>query len=141
MSVVAAAVVGSAVVGAYSANKASKAQAKSAKAGMAAEERMAEKNLEFQREMADQQREDFAPWRDVGQKALDSISLLAVDQIKKQGVRPDIMEDLVAISNLGEYFRMLKNFHAGAVQDLQAAEGPDEESELVEYDVTNRGGI
>lgn len=73
MSVVAAAVIGSAVVGAYSANKASKAQAKSAKAGMAAEERMAEKNLEFQREMADQQREDFAPWRDVGQQALDSI--------------------------------------------------------------------
>jgi len=73
MSVVAAAVVGSAVVGAYSANKASKAQASSAKAGMAAEERMAEKNLEFQREMADQQREDFAPWRDVGQQALDAI--------------------------------------------------------------------
>ncbi len=73
MSVVAAAVVGSAVVGAYSANKASKAQASSAKAGVAAEERMSEKNLEFQREMADQQREDFAPWRDVGQQALDSI--------------------------------------------------------------------
>lgn len=75
------------------------------------------------------------------EKALDSVSLLAVDQIKKQGVRPDIMEDLVAISNLGEYFRMLKNFHAGAVQDLEAAEGPDDESELVEYDVANRGGI
>lgn len=73
MSVVAAAVVGSAVVGAYSANKVSKAQTKSAKAGMAAEERMSERNLEFQREMAEQQREDFAPWRDVGQKALDSI--------------------------------------------------------------------
>jgi hypothetical protein len=73
MSVVAAAVVGSAVVGAYSANKASKAQAKAAKQGVAAEERMAEKNLEFQREMAEQQRADFAPWRDVGQQALDSI--------------------------------------------------------------------
>lgn len=73
MSVVAAAVIGSAVVGAYSSNKASKAQAKSAKAGMAAEERMAEKNLEFQREMADQQREDFAPWRDIGQQALDRV--------------------------------------------------------------------
>jgi len=73
MSVVAAAVVGSAVVGAYSANKASKAQAKSAKAGMAAEERMSEKNLEFQREMAEQQRADFAPWREVGQQALDQV--------------------------------------------------------------------
>ena len=73
MSVVAAAVVGSAVVGAYSSRKASKAQAKAAKSGMAAEERMAEKNLEFQREMAEQQRADFAPWRDIGQQALDAI--------------------------------------------------------------------
>tara|TARA_R110002073_G_scaffold614_1_gene4875 strand:- start:11423 stop:12127 length:705 start_codon:yes stop_codon:yes gene_type:complete len=73
MSGIATAIGVSAAVGAYSSNQASKAQAKSAKAGMAAEERMAEKNLEFQREMADQQREDFAPWRDVGQKALDSI--------------------------------------------------------------------
>ena len=73
MSVVAAAVIGSAVVGGYSANKASKAQDKSAKTGMAAEERMSEKNLEFQREMADEQRADFQPWRDAGQRALASI--------------------------------------------------------------------
>jgi hypothetical protein len=73
MSVVAAAVIGSAVVGAVSSSKASKAQAKGASEGMAAEERMADKNLEFQREMADQQREDFAPWRDIGERALNSI--------------------------------------------------------------------
>lgn len=73
MSVVAAAVVGSAVVGAYSANKASKTQAKAAREGAAAEERIAAENLAFQREMAEQQREDFAPWRDVGQQALNSI--------------------------------------------------------------------
>ena len=73
MSGIATAIIGSAVVGAYSADKASKAQAKSAEAGMAAEERMAERNLEFQREMAEQQRADFAPWRDVGQQALDAI--------------------------------------------------------------------
>lgn len=73
MSVVAAAVIGSAVVGAYSANKAAKTQAKATREGMNAEERMADRNLEFQREMADQQRSDFAPWRDAGQKALDSI--------------------------------------------------------------------
>lgn len=73
MSVVAAAVIGSAVVGGYSANKAAKSQEKSAKRGIAAEERMSEKNLEFQREMADQQRADFAPWRDTGQRALDAI--------------------------------------------------------------------
>lgn len=75
MSVVAAAVVGSAIVGAYSVSKSSKAQAKSAKAGMAAEGQMSEKNLEFQREMAEQQRADFAPWREAGER-----SLLAIEQ-------------------------------------------------------------
>lgn len=73
MSVVAAAVIGSAVVGAYSANKASKAQSKAAREGMAAEERIAAENRELQRELAAQQREDFAPWRDVGQQALERI--------------------------------------------------------------------
>lgn len=73
MSVVAAAVLGTAAVGAYSANKASKAQVGSAKEGMAAEERMAEKNLEFQQEMVDQQRSDFAPWREAGERSLLSI--------------------------------------------------------------------
>ena len=73
MSVVAVAVVGSAVVGAYSSSQASKAQAKSAQQGMAAEERIAAENRELQRELAEQQREDFAPWRDIGQKALDQI--------------------------------------------------------------------
>lgn len=73
MSVVAAAIIGSAVVGAYSSNKASKAQQKGIREGMNAEERMADRNLEFQREMADEQRADFQPWRDAGQRALASI--------------------------------------------------------------------
>jgi hypothetical protein len=73
MSVVAAAVVGSAVVGAYSSSKASKAQAKSAQKGMEAEERIAYENRELQRELAEQQREDFAPWRDVGEQALNQM--------------------------------------------------------------------
>ena len=50
---------------------------------------------------------------------LDSVSLLGHETIKKQGQRPEIMEDLVAASNLGEYFRMVKNFHAGAVADFE----------------------
>ena len=70
---VAGAVIGSAVVSGYAANKASKAQQKGIREGMNAEERIADKNLAFQREMADQQRYDFSPWRDVGQQALDSI--------------------------------------------------------------------
>ena len=73
MSVVATAILGSAVIGGYASSKASKEQAKASKAGIAAEERMAEQNLEFQREMAEQQRADFAPWRDTGQQAMDRI--------------------------------------------------------------------
>lgn len=73
MSVVAAAVIGSAVVGAGSSYLSGKEQAKSAQKGTAAEERIAAENRELQRELVDQQREDFAPWRDVGQKALDQI--------------------------------------------------------------------
>ena len=53
MSVVAVAVIGSTAVGAYSSNKAAKAQAKGQQAGMDAEERMADKNIAFQREMAE----------------------------------------------------------------------------------------
>ena len=73
MSGIATAIVGSAVIGGYASSQASKEGAKSSAAGMAAEERMAERNIEFQREMAEQQREDFAPWRDTGQQALDRI--------------------------------------------------------------------
>ena len=70
---VAGAIVVGAGVAAYSANKASDAQTDSAREGMSAEERMADRNLEFQREMADQQRADFEPWRSTGEKALNSI--------------------------------------------------------------------
>ncbi len=65
--------IGSAVIGAFSSRRASKEQTRGIKSGISAEERMSERNLEFQREMADQQREDFAPWREVGQQALDQI--------------------------------------------------------------------
>jgi hypothetical protein len=73
MSVVAAAIVGSAVVGGVASSKSSKAQSKSAQQGMEAEERIAAENRELQRELAGQQREDFAPWRDIGEKALNQM--------------------------------------------------------------------
>lgn len=73
MSVVAAAVLGSAVIGGVSSNKAGKAQEKGAKAGMESEERIAAENRELQRELADIQRQDFAPWRDVGKESLDKL--------------------------------------------------------------------
>jgi hypothetical protein len=55
-------------------------------------------------------------------KALDSVSLLAVPAMKRAGERPDIMEDLIAISNLQYYFKMVKNFGAMAKEDLETEE-------------------
>ena len=73
MSVTAAAIVGSAVVGYAGAKMSADAQSKGAKSGSRAEERMSEANLEFQREMAEQQREDFAPWTEAGGQALEKL--------------------------------------------------------------------
>lgn len=73
MSVVAAAVVGSAVVGGVSAYQSGKSQEKAAKSAASAEERIALENMDLQRELAEQQREDFAPWRDVGEQALNKM--------------------------------------------------------------------
>ena len=60
------AMLGSAVIGGISANKAAGAAASAQRAGLAAEERIAEKNLSFQREQWDWQKEQAKPWRDVG---------------------------------------------------------------------------
>jgi hypothetical protein len=47
-------------------------------------------------------------------KALDSVSLLAHPGIKKQGQRADVMEDLVAISNLQYALFMVRQLGEGA---------------------------
>ena len=47
-------------------------------------------------------------------KVLASVSLLAVPQIKSQGLRPDIMEDLVAASNLSYFLQMVENAYVDA---------------------------
>jgi len=73
MSVVAAAVIGSAVVGGVSAYQSGKAQEKAAKTAAESQERISDENLILQRELAEQQREDFAPWRDVGEQALQQL--------------------------------------------------------------------
>lgn len=73
MSVVAAAVVGSAVVGGVSAYQSGKSQEKAAKSAAASQEAIADENIALQRELAEQQREDFAPWRDVGEQALNQM--------------------------------------------------------------------
>jgi hypothetical protein len=58
-------------------------------------------------------------------KALDSVSLLAEPGIKKQNARADIMEDLVAISNLGYFFKMVKHFGELALDDRNSDEAPE----------------
>lgn len=57
-------------------------------------------------------------------KALDSVSLLAVPAVKKSGERTDIMEDLVAISNLKYHFQMLYSLGSVAREDLDDELGP-----------------
>lgn len=51
-------------------------------------------------------------------KVLASVSLLAVPQVKKRGERPDVMEDLVATSNLQYYFRVIEHEYEGAVDPV-----------------------
>jgi hypothetical protein len=50
-----------------------------------------------------------------GQSVKDSVSLLSEPAMSQHRVK--VMEDLIAVSNLQYYFQMVKNFHAGAVQD------------------------
>ncbi|OCR88057.1 hypothetical protein [Campylobacter fetus] len=50
-------------------------------------------------------------------KALASVSLLARHDIKKRGERPDVMEDLVAISSFKEYLFMIHQLGESAQYD------------------------
>ena len=42
-------------------------------------------------------------------KAINGVSLLATDYVKRGGLRPEVMEQLVAISNLQDYFATIEN--------------------------------
>lgn len=55
-------------------------------------------------------------------KVLASVSLLAVPSIKSQGHRPDIMEDLIAASNLKYFMTMTDNAYEGAVDPVLSDE-------------------
>ena len=57
-------------------------------------------------------------------RALNGVSMLANEGVKRQGQRPDVMEMLVSVSNLQDYFKMLKNLGAIAKDDMEEAEGP-----------------
>ena len=58
-------------------------------------------------------------------KALNGVSLLARDDVKKRGERPDVMEELVAISALQDYLYTIYQLGAGARQDLEEISSPD----------------
>ena len=70
MSGVATAIVGSAVVGAYAASKAAESKEEAINKASSAEERSTIRRINFEREMLEQQREDLAPWRQIGESAL-----------------------------------------------------------------------
>lgn len=53
-------------------------------------------------------------------KAINGVSLLATDHVKRGGFRPDIMEALVAISQLEDYFATIKNL--GTIPDEEEDE-------------------
>ena len=61
------------------------------------------------------------------EKALASVSLLAVPQIKEKGRRTDVMEDLIASSNLDYWFMMIDHAYEGAKDPILSDE---EEMEL-----------
>lgn len=55
-------------------------------------------------------------------KALSGVSLLGRHDIKKRGERPDVIEELVAISNLQEYFFTIRQLGGSALVDEELAD-------------------
>lgn len=55
-------------------------------------------------------------------RAINGVSMLANEGVKRQGQRPDVMEMLVAVSTLQDYFRMIKNLGAIAKDELEESE-------------------
>lgn len=60
-------------------------------------------------------------------RSLNGVSMLANEGVKRQGQRPDVMEMLVAVSTLQDYFRMIKNLGAIAKDEMDEETGPEAE--------------
>lgn len=73
MSAVATAIVGGAVIGAYASNRSAKAQGEASAEASSAQLQASRENIDFQREVFEQQREDNAPWREIGTQSLAQI--------------------------------------------------------------------
>lgn len=56
-------------------------------------------------------------------KAVDGVSLLANDQMIAQGHRPAIIEDLVGISSLQDYFIVIENLGAPMPEEDEEEQG------------------
>jgi len=78
-----------------------------------------EKNKDFQHVVLDGYFKD---------RAINGVSLLAEPGVKQRGERGDIMEDMVAISNLQYYFKMVKNLGAVMQDDMDEELGPQVEA-------------
>lgn len=59
------------------------------------------------------------------ERALDQVSLLGSDYVKNNGLRPQVMELLVAISTLQDHFATIKNLGAIAEQERYEEETSD----------------
>lgn len=70
MSAVATAIAGSAIVGGVVASRSASKQAKAAGQASDAQVQANRENIEFQKEIFEQQREDNAPWREIGAESL-----------------------------------------------------------------------
>jgi len=57
-------------------------------------------------------------------KAINGVSMLSNDGVKQRGERGNIMEDLVAISNLQYHFLMIKNLGAVFQDDMDEENSP-----------------
>ena len=60
------------------------------------------------------------------EKAVNGVSILASGYIKKNGLRGDVMESLIAISQLQDYFITIKNMGAEDVEDEDIVDEPIE---------------
>jgi len=59
-------------------------------------------------------------------KAINQVSLLATDYIRRSGKRPEVMEELVAISALQDFFATIKNLGSPQIEE-EVEDGIDED--------------
>lgn len=52
-------------------------------------------------------------------KAINGVSLLATDYVKQNGARSDVMEQLIAISALEDYFATIHNLGSSPEEDIE----------------------